>query len=981
MKLLPEKVEGKLFIITLVICLGASLLFSQIILSTERDRLIRDIRTELVSHSEQHNLNLIIRMNERQAIALKLVNSLRGSLRTRPLDKDEVVANMRTSESGKRFGVWEASGSGFILDDGQELTPEVTERIAHAATVMNESSAEMMAKFVEMEVELGNGIHILAPIRHVFARANEQSTTSRDLSDLHGTSEQATWSDLAFDNDRQVWLSSVSVPIREKDRVVGYLRATALADDIISDVHAYTITGSSGEGYIVDAQGDILVHEALTSALNSRSRSGRGPLPPDESGEPIVQALYAALVEQGFNPKATTEVDFTVGERTFLAYYNPVGFKDWNFVTYTDTEGINTYIASLQWKTLLSATGLAICLMLLIRDSFRRLFIGRVLDLERATRNYAEQNEFVIADAGIDEIGQLANSFRDLVQSLEDGKSEIIEKSRALETEIEQRIRTQVSLEESERKFKALYDQSPDAIMLIDNEAWIDCNQAAVQLFEASDKNALMRQQMHELSPTYQPNGQRSQDAWDQHIKDAYHDGRNGFEWVILTLNQETAWIDVLLTLIPYEGSEILYAVMRNVSARKREEVERVRLTTAIEQAAESIMVTDTEGVILYVNPAFLELNAYSRDAVIGNKSTFLYGKNIQSDDITGMMQTAFDGEVWNGRTTHKRSDASEYTAEVTISPVKDNSNNLMNLVYVFRDVSREASMEAQLRQAQKMEAIGELASGIAHEINTPTQYVGDNIRFFRDSFGDIKELLDKFQDLLDSTPPDNGLAEKTKDIRDFIEEIDLEYLEEEVPTAIEQSLEGNKRVAEIVRAMKEFAHPGREELTSIDINHAIRNTMAVARNEWKYVAEVETELQEDMPLVPCYPGSFNQVILNMFVNAAHAIGDVVEGGDKGKGTIRVVTRTIDSMAEIRISDTGCGIPEEIRLKIFDPFFTTKEVGKGTGQGLSIAHSVIVEKHQGTIDLESTVGEGTTFIIRIPLEPDVAESAKADAEE
>lgn len=973
MLLMPEKVEGKLFIMTLVICLGASVLSSQLILWTERDRLILETQRELVSHSEQHNLNLILTINERNALAYDLISKLRGRLRVRPLETEKVISDVRTSEIGLRYGVWESSNAGFVLEDGYELTPDITERIAHAATVMRELAPGVLAKFVDIEVELGDGIHILAPINHVITKANDASSRSRDLGLSKESGSLPKWGDLTYDPERKIWISPLTIPVQHNGELTGHLEARAQVDDIIDDVHGYTINGRSGEGYLVNGNGHVLAHATLDDTLLSRSRSGRGPLPPEETSDPIVVAIQQALVASGYNPKGSTEITTETDDRKVYAYYDPVGFKDWRFISYTDSDAIDTYIASLQWKTLLAATGLAFFLMLLIRDSFRRLFLGRVLGLERATRNYAETNEFIIPNPGRDEIGQLANSFQELVQSLEDGRTRMVEQTQVLEEEVERRTKAQVSLEESERKFKALFDQSPDAIMLIDHERWLDCNHAAVQLFEVQDKTALLDRRMHDLSPAYQPNGQRSQDDWSQHVNDAYHDGRAGFEWVILTMNQETAWIDVLLTVIPYEGSEVLYAVMRNISARKREEVERVRLTTAIEQAAESIMVTDTEGIILYVNPAFLELNAHSRDAVIGNNASFLYGKDVTEDSVEEMTEIAFSGEVWKGRTIHKRSDGTEYTAETTISPVKDSSDNIMNLVYVFRDISKEASMEAQLRQAQKMEAIGELASGIAHEINTPTQYVGDNIRFFRDSFGDIKELLGKFEELLDTPADQNGQAEKITEIKEFIDEIDLEYLEEEVPTAIEQSLEGNKRVAEIVRAMKEFAHPGAEEITSIDINHAIRNTMAVARNEWKYVADVETDLADDLPLTPCYPGSFNQVILNMFVNAAHAIGDVVDGGNNGKGIITVKTRAVDGWAEVRISDSGCGIPEEIRVKIFDPFFTTKQVGKGTGQGLSIAHSVIVEKHQGTIELESEVGKGSTFIIRIPLEPEPIE--------
>jgi len=156
-----------------------------------------------------------------------------------------------------------------------------------------------------------------------------------------------------------------------------------------------------------------------------------------------------------------------------------------------------------------------------------------------------------------------------------------------------------------------------------------------------------------------------------------------------------------------------------------------------------------------------------------------------------------------------------------------------------------------------------------------------------------------------------------------------------------------------------------------VDLNHAIENTITVAKNEWKYVAEMETDFDPALPPVPCLPGELNQVILNMIINAAHAIADVMGDGSKGKGTIRITTRRDGNWAEIRISDTGTGIPEAIRDRIFDPFFTTKEVGKGTGQGLAIARSMIVDKHGGTIDFETQEGKGTTFIIRLPLEEKV----------
>jgi len=204
-------------------------------------------------------------------------------------------------------------------------------------------------------------------------------------------------------------------------------------------------------------------------------------------------------------------------------------------------------------------------------------------------------------------------------------------------------------------------------------------------------------------------------------------------------------------------------------------------------------------------------------------------------------------------------------------------------------------------------------------------------------------------------------------------EEADLTYLLREVPQAMAQALEGVGRVSKIVKAMKEFSHPGSEGKCAIDLNHAIETTIAVARNEWKYVADVKTCFAADLPPVPCLAGEFNQVILNLLMNAAQTMGDVVKKGSAAKGTITISTKCEDDWVEVQIQDTGAGIPEEVRSRIFEPFFTTKEVGKGTGQGLALAHAVIVKKHDGKIWFESEVGKGTTFFLRLPLtvpEPD-----------
>lgn len=300
-------------------------------------------------------------------------------------------------------------------------------------------------------------------------------------------------------------------------------------------------------------------------------------------------------------------------------------------------------------------------------------------------------------------------------------------------------------------------------------------------------------------------------------------------------------------------------------------------------------------------------------------------------------------------------------------SPVYDADDKLTAVVQILEDVSEKLTVERELRQAQKLEAIGQLAAGIAHEINTPMQYLGDNIHFLDDAFGELICLYEQFVQLFQVNKSGQSDDQLLAGLEKSLQQADLPYLFEEIPKTIRQSLDGVDRVGAIIRAMREFSHPGSEVKIAVDINHALENTLIVSRNAWKYVADVETELAPGLPLLHCLPGEINQVFLNLIINAAHAIGDVTNGGSKGKGCIRVSTSVDNQWMEIRISDTGGGIPEAVQHRIFDPFFTTKEIGKGTGQGLAIARNVVVDKHKGKIRFSTEVGKGTTFIVQLPL--------------
>ena len=328
------------------------------------------------------------------------------------------------------------------------------------------------------------------------------------------------------------------------------------------------------------------------------------------------------------------------------------------------------------------------------------------------------------------------------------------------------------------------------------------------------------------------------------------------------------------------------------------------------------------------------------------------------------MWQTITKGGEWRGKLRNRKKNGDLFWEDATITPIFGPNREISHYLAVKEDVTERLEIEAQLRQAQKLEAIGQLAAGIAHEINTPAQFVTDNLQFIRDSWLAVSELIEKYRTLIGNCEADIPLSMK----RSFseIEQIaDFKFISDEMPNAIEQGLDGARRIAKIVHAMKEFSHPDSAEKVQIDLNQAIDSTITVARNEWKYVAEVATEFEKDLPLVVCYPGEINQVVLNLIVNAAHSIKDKVNGGEKGKITIRTSMR--GDHVEIAISDTGLGISDAIRTRIFEPFFTTKDVGKGTGQGLALAHSVIVKKHLGKIWFETEIGSGTTFFIHLPI--------------
>jgi PAS domain S-box-containing protein len=393
----------------------------------------------------------------------------------------------------------------------------------------------------------------------------------------------------------------------------------------------------------------------------------------------------------------------------------------------------------------------------------------------------------------------------------------------------------------------------------------------------------------------------------------------------------------------------------------------------------EAVIVLDGQHHVEHLNPEAERLLQAAAGGLAGREFWAAAGRlrlvdRRGTDVLSEMEAAAREGRAWRADDVHGIVAGEQVTLSVTVTPVLERGAPT-GTVIALRDVTERARLEVELRHATKLEAVGQLAAGIAHEINTPIQFIGDNVTFLAEGFRALAALIAEYQSALDPNGPPRSHAERLAALRAATDAADLEYLLEEVPAAVSQTLEGVERVATIVRAMKAFGHPDTGQRTPADINAAIANTLVVARNETKYVADVSFDAGE-LPLVPCYLGDLNQVFLNLLVNAAHAVADrMAVTGERGSIHLRTYRDGDDVVIEV--ADTGCGIRPEIADRVFDPFFTTKEVGRGTGQGLALARAV-VDRHGGSISFESRVGEGTTFRVRLPIEP-VADPAPEEA--
>ena len=396
-------------------------------------------------------------------------------------------------------------------------------------------------------------------------------------------------------------------------------------------------------------------------------------------------------------------------------------------------------------------------------------------------------------------------------------------------------------------------------------------------------------------------------------------------------------------------------------------------LLGALDASEQHVLISDRKGRIVFANLSLAERHGRIREELIGESVEHI----VRTDNLSPSQQEEKRAAMRANRPVRivvqgVHSSGRPLWLSLNISPILGPDGRAGYFVGIATDItqsvedsrikkelqdrveSREQERDRlalELRMAQKLEAVGRLAAGVAHEINTPMQYISDNVTFLSASVDDLADVITAYR-----TDRERGDAVSA--------EVDADYLLSELPKAMERSRDGLKRVTSIVRAMKEFAHPNAEAHVSADLNKAIETTLEVARSEYKHLAVIDLNLAP-VPLVPCNIGELNQVFLNLLVNAAHAIE--AAGKDLSNGRIRIATSHVGAEVHISLEDNGCGIEQQHLDKIFDPFFTTKEVGKGTGQGLAISRSIVVERHRGALDVHSVVGTGTRFTIRLPV--------------
>jgi PAS domain S-box-containing protein len=541
--------------------------------------------------------------------------------------------------------------------------------------------------------------------------------------------------------------------------------------------------------------------------------------------------------------------------------------------------------------------------------------------------------------------------------------------SKPLERQKGELVRANESIQESERRARAIIEAAPDCVITMNGAGIIlQFNQAAERTFGYTRDEAVGRAVADLIVPP------RYREAHIAGLKQYFQTGTGpvlgkGVEINALRSDGSEFPIKIAVSVIEQQGDHIFIAFISDITHRKEAEDESKRLydeTQLLLTSISSVLIhLDSAGIVTAWNEAAESMFGIRAADALGRRCGSLpWGDAAISSRLEELAHR--HGSERFPHVVIRCKDGAEKVLDLTVNPIC--SDGVCTGVLILgNDRTEQEQLEVSLRQAQQLESIGQLAAGIAHEINTPMQFVCDNIEYLSGCSDTLIEVIDCFDRNLAANHPEKLWAERCRELSEVIKKKEFGMLREQMPLAISESLEGARRVINIVRAMKEFSHPGQQEKSDVDLNEAIRSTVTITRNRWKYVADLDLDLDPNLPRVPCLPAEINQVLLNLVVNATDAVGDKVRSGEDTKGRIAIRSSREANSVLIEVSDTGCGIPNEIRNRIFDPFFTTKDVGKGTGQGLAICYNIVVKKHGGKIDFTSTLGLETVFRVRLPL--------------
>jgi len=575
------------------------------------------------------------------------------------------------------------------------------------------------------------------------------------------------------------------------------------------------------------------------------------------------------------------------------------------------------------------------------------------------------------------ELAEKIDFYREREQLLTTHGQELEQRIREKEQEIEARTVVEKALKEAEYQYRSIFDNALEGIFQASADGKILTANPAMATILGYPTPAALIKEVVDIRTHFKTESARRDRLFRRLIV-----GKNveNFEIQVVNATGKVLWLNINArpSLDDQGRLKLVEGIAEDITKRKEAEEklsryhdkleETVQLRTAEVIENQAFLQEVLEGILAAVIVVdqdtldVLDCNSIAEKLLGYDKATLTRDKNALFK--TNILKQADDGQMLNRELIVERKNGELIPVLRNVLTVIYKGSNAKAII-LFNIAERKA-LERQVNMSQKLQSIGQLASGIAHEINTPIQYIGSNISFLSESFNQLFETNNLYKMLMEKAKSGEDISQEIEEVARHAEELDLEFLMEEIPHAVNESLSGINQVSSIIKAMKQFAHPEQENLTQVDINKTLEQTVTISKNEWKYVADLQLDLDRTNPEIAGYPGPLNQVFLNLVINAAHAIGEQ-KGKNGEKGRIIIRTRRNLSDVTISVSDTGCGIPENTIDKIFDPFFTTKAVGKGTGQGLSIAYSIITEKHRGTIEVESMAGKGTTFIIHLPL--------------